>query len=43
MLRRFPYMAVYLVAVDGVEMLAVVSVSRDPSWIEAAVSARWDG
>jgi hypothetical protein len=35
-------MAVYLVGVDRIDMLAVVSVRRDPAWIEEMVSGRSD-
>lgn len=42
LLKRFPYMAVYLVGVERIDMLAVVSVSRDPAWIEETVSGRSD-
>ena len=43
LLKRFPYMAVYLVGVDRVDVLAVVSVSRYPAWIGETVSGRSDG
>lgn len=43
LLKRFPYMAVYLVGVERIDLLAVVSVRRDPDWIEATVSGRADG
>ena len=43
LLKRFPYMAVYLVGVDRIDILAVVSVSRDPAWIGETVSGRSDG
>ena len=43
LLKRFPYMAVYRVGVDRIDMLAVVSVTRDPAWIEETVSGRSDG
>lgn len=40
LIHRFPYMAVYRVTDDRIEVLAVVSVRRDPAWIEATVSGR---
>lgn len=40
LLKRFPYMAVYQVSVDRIEILALVNVQRDPVWIEAAVAGR---
>ena len=43
LLKRFPYMAVYLVGGDRIDVLAVVSVGRDPAWIEERVSGRLDG
>jgi len=43
LLKRFPYLAVYLVGVDRNDLLAVVSVSRDPGWIGKTVSGRSDG
>ena len=42
LLKRFPYMAVYLVGVDRIDVLAVVSVGHDPAWIEETVSGRSD-
>jgi plasmid stabilization system protein ParE len=43
LLRRFPYMAVYLVGNDRLDLLAVVDVRRDPAWIEAQVAERARG
>ncbi|MEJ7796454.1 MAG: type II toxin-antitoxin system RelE/ParE family toxin [Nocardioides sp.] len=40
LLKRFPYMAVYVVDDDRIDVLAIVGVRRDPAWIEAAVTAR---
>jgi toxin ParE1/3/4 len=40
LVHRFPYMAVYRVVDDRIEVLAVVSVRRDPAWIEGTVSGR---
>lgn len=34
LLKRFPYMAVYATAEDRIDVLALVSVRRDPKWIE---------
>lgn len=42
LVRRFPYMLVYLVGRDRIDVLAVVGVRRDPAWIEATVSERAD-
>ena len=42
LLPRFPYMAVYFVGDDRLDLLAVVNVRRDPAWIEATVAARAD-
>lgn len=39
-LKRFPYMAVYLVQGERLELLAVVDVRRDPAWIEATIAKR---
>jgi toxin ParE1/3/4 len=39
-LHRFPYMVVYRVGDDRIDVLAVVSARRDPAWIEANVSGR---
>jgi hypothetical protein len=39
-IHRFPYMAVYRVVDDRVEVLAVIGVRRDPVWIQATVSGR---
>ncbi|MEO9220615.1 MAG: type II toxin-antitoxin system RelE/ParE family toxin [Mycobacteriaceae bacterium] len=41
-LQRFPYMAVYLVGDDGLDLLAAVHVRRDPAFIEEAVCGRAD-
>lgn len=40
LLNRFPYMAVYLVGGDRLDVLAVLHARRDPAWIEATVSDR---
>lgn len=40
LLHRFPYMAVYLVGDDRLDLLAVVNVRRDPAWIEASLADR---
>lgn len=40
LLKRFPYMAVYVVDDDRIDVLAIVGVRRDPAWIEASVTAR---
>ncbi len=42
LVRRFPYMLVYVVGRDRIDVLAVVGVRRDPAWIEATVSERAD-
>lgn len=39
-LKRFPYIAVYVVGVDRLELLAVLDVRRDPAWIEATIATR---
>jgi plasmid stabilization system protein ParE len=39
-LKRFPYLVVYLVEEDQILVLAVVSHRRDPTWVEEAVSGR---
>jgi len=41
-LKRFPYIAVYLVGANRIDVLAVVAVRRDPAWIETTVSGRAD-
>ncbi|MEJ7741436.1 MAG: hypothetical protein WKF73_02125 [Nocardioidaceae bacterium] len=43
LLKRFPYMAVYLVGDDRLDLLAVVYVRHDPASIEETVSGRADG
>ena len=43
LLTRFPYMAVYVVRADRIDLLAVVNVRRDPARVEAIVSERADG
>lgn len=40
LLKRFPYLAVYVVGDDRIDLLAVVNVRRDPEWIEATVAER---
>ena len=40
LLRRFPYMVVYLVTGARIAVLALVDVRRDPAWIEATVAGR---
>ena len=40
MLKRFPYMVVYLVSEERIHVLALVSVRRDPAWIEETVAGR---
>lgn len=40
LLKRFPYMAVYVVGDDRLELLAVVNVRREPAWIEATIGGR---
>lgn len=42
LLKRFPYMAVYLVGANRIDVLAVVAVRRDPAWIKTTVSGRAD-
>jgi hypothetical protein len=41
-LKRFPYMAVYLVGDDRIDVLALINIRRDPAWIAATVSGRSD-
>ena len=40
LLKRFPYMVVYLVSEERIHVLALVSVRRDPAWIEETVAGR---
>lgn len=40
LVKRFPYMAVYRVGAERVNVLAVLSTWREPSQIEATVSER---
>jgi hypothetical protein len=40
LLKRFPYMVVYLVSKERIHVLALVSVRRDPAWIEETVAGR---
>ena len=40
MLKRFPYMVVYLVGDDRLEVLAVVDARLDPARIRAALAER---
>lgn len=40
LLKRFPYMAVYVVGDERLELLAVLDVRRDPAWIEATIAKR---
>jgi hypothetical protein len=40
LLKRFPYMVVYAVDDQRIDILTVVSVRRDRASIEATVSAR---
>ena len=42
LLRRFPIMAVYRTDGRRTEVLAVLSVRRDPAWIEDTVTNRGD-
>ncbi|MGZ8705583.1 MAG: hypothetical protein ACXWYB_13060 [Aeromicrobium sp.] len=41
-LKRFPYMAVYLVGDDRIDVLALINIRRVPAWIAATVSGRAD-
>jgi toxin ParE1/3/4 len=41
-LQRFPYMVVYLVGEERIDVLAVLNVRRDPTRIEDAVTGRAD-
>ena len=43
LVKRFPYMAVYRVGDERVDVLAVVNTSRDPSGIRSTVTERADG
>ncbi len=43
LLKRFPFMAVYLVGDDRIDVLALVNVLRYPASIEETVSGRADG
>lgn len=40
LLQRFPYMVVYLVGDERIDVLAVLNVRRDPARIEDAVAGR---
>ena len=40
LLRRFPFMAVYRTDERRTEVLAVLSIRRDPAWIEGTVTNR---
>jgi plasmid stabilization system protein ParE len=40
LLKRFPYMAVYVVGAHQIEVLAIVAVRRDPAWIKTTVAGR---
>lgn len=42
LLKRFPYMAVYVVRDDRIDVLAVMGVQRDPAWVETTVAERGD-
>lgn len=42
LLKRFPYMAVYLVGEGRIYLLAVINVRRDPEWIKVTVAGRAD-
>lgn len=42
LLKRFPYMVVYLVGEDRIDVLAVLGIRRDPVWVEAAIVDRAD-
>ena len=42
LLKRFPYMAVYVAGGDRLKLLAVVDIRRDPAWIEATIAERAD-
>lgn len=39
-LKRFPYLVVYLLGADQIFVLAVISYRRDPAWVEEAVAGR---
>ncbi|MGL5826184.1 MAG: type II toxin-antitoxin system RelE/ParE family toxin [Nocardioides sp.] len=43
LVKRFSYMAVYRVGEECVDVLAIVSTTRDPSLIESTVTERADG
>ena len=43
LVKRFPYMAVYRVGEERVDVLAVMKTSRDPSGIRSTVTERADG
>ena len=42
LLKRFPYMVVYVVRHDHIDVLAVIGVQRDPASIESTVYERGD-
>lgn len=42
LLKRFPFMAVYLVGDDRLELPAVADLRRDPAWVEATIAERAD-
>lgn len=43
LLTRFPYMVVYHVGDDRIDVLVLVNLRRDPASIEETVSGRTDG
>lgn len=43
LLKRFPFVAVYLVGDDRIDVLALINVRCPPASIEATVSGRADG
>lgn len=42
LLMRFPFMAVYVVRDDRIDVLAVIGVRRDPDSVASTISERAD-
>lgn len=42
LLKRFPFMAVYVVRDDRIDVLAVIGVRRDPGSVASTISERAD-
>lgn len=42
LLNPFPYMAVYQLGAERIDVLAIVNIRRDPAWIESMIEGRAD-